>query len=269
MKLKKIWKKLPLRYQVRYRSFGKKLYYLINLLTLGQVLQDDIGRVPVSLLVKPYLKRSFSQQGEDLVLDRIITRVLKWDINISKFYVDIGAYHPIDHSVTYLLYKRGWRGIAFDPSFITKQSFRFWRPKDIFVQAVVGKEDGINVEFYIPKGASDMNLTNTKYPINKKNYSSKKLGQINLNDELKRQGIEKIDVINIDVEGAELEILKNLEFEIYTPAIIIIEIHGNDIRKCLETDEAKLIISKGYKAVGCVVITYFFVKESEIENVLV
>jgi len=66
--------------------------------------------------------------------------------------------------------------------------------------------------------------------------------------------------MNIDVEGAELEILQSFDFEKYTPSIIAIEIHGNDIVKNLNSDIAVLLLSKGYRLVGCAVITYFFVK---------
>ena len=33
----------------------------------------------------------------------------------SGFYVDIGAFHPTEDSVTKLFYDRGWRGINVDP----------------------------------------------------------------------------------------------------------------------------------------------------------
>ena len=266
MKLKKIWKKLPIRYQKSLRPLAVKLFYLVCLVTGRQALLHPIGKVSIPFAAKPYLKRSVAQQGEDLILDRIITKILNWDISESRFYVDVGAYHPIDHSVTYLLYRRGWKGVAFDPSFETHKSFHFWRRKDQFVQAVVGDEDDVEVEFFTPNNANGMCLINTKYPMNKDDCTAKKIKQVNLSDELVRQGVEKIDVLNLDVEGAELEILKTLDFNKFSPTIIAIEVHGNDIQKCLKTEEVQLILSKGYRAVGCAVITFFFVKESHIPS---
>jgi len=66
------------------------------------------------------------------------------------------------------------------------------------------------------------------------------------------------------LRGGELEILRSLDFNKFSPVIIAVEIHGNDVQKCLLTEEAQLILSKGYRLVGCTVITFFFVKESYI-----
>ena len=65
-------------------------------------------------------------------------------------------------------------------------------------------------------------------------------------------------------EGAELEILKNLDYEFFKPSLIAVEIHGNDLEECLKSDEARLILSKGYQYVGSAVITQFFARKDEI-----
>jgi FkbM family methyltransferase len=239
---------------------ARKLHFFLGAMLGSQYIDQPIGKVSIPFLAKPYLRRSFSQQGEDLVLDRIITRVLNWNINVPRYYLDIGAYHPLDHSVTYLLYRRGWHGIAFDPSRPTHEAFKSWRKRDQFVRAVVGDVDGVEVDFFTPKSGGEMSLINTKYPSAEINYESSKSFQVNLCSELERRGVPKIDLMNIDVEGAELEILETFDFERYKPSVIAIEIHGNDIVKCLESDVATLLIRKGYRLVACSVITYFFVK---------
>ena len=94
---------------------------------------------------------SFAQQGEDLVLDRIISRILNQKLSITGNYVDIGAFHPIEHSVTYLLYLRNWTGVAIDASTKTASEFAKKRPKDSFFQCVVGREDNIDVDFLLIK----------------------------------------------------------------------------------------------------------------------
>lgn len=133
-----------------------KIVKFINLLSAIFAVQrfgDPIGRVRIPYLAKNYLKKSVAQQGEDLILDRIITRILRRDINTKGIFVDVGAYHAVDHSVTYLLYLRGWHGIVFDPSVVTRNSFRSLRPNDTFVKAVVGEDDNVEVDFYIHNGA--------------------------------------------------------------------------------------------------------------------
>ena len=168
------------------RRYKKRFSFIVKFVTGGQYLNHPIGKVSLPVMARPFLKRSVAQQGEDLVLDRIITRILKWDIYEPRYYVDVGAYHPIDHSVTYLLYRRRWVGIAFDPSQETHNYFKLWRRRDQFVQAVVGDVDGVDVDFYVPGDGFDMSNTNTKYPSKNSMYIPKKMRQINLNSELER-----------------------------------------------------------------------------------
>ena len=96
------------------------------------------------------------------------------------------------------------------------------------------------------------------------NFEKFTFRQVNLNDELKRQGIKKIDFLNMDVEGAELEILRTFDFEYFKPSIIAVEIKGNNLAKCLKSEQAKVILKNGYQAVGSAVITQFFVRKDEV-----
>lgn len=261
--IKKKWKQIPFKYQLYIYPIFSKIYYFYCLILSSQYSFKDVGIIKVPFFSKPYLKHSFSQIGEDIVLDRIITAVLRWDIHKPGIYVDVGAYHPIIDSVTYILYRRKWKGIVFDPSTQSKKLFKYWRPKDIFVNALVGEKKKDIVEYYVPKNSfSDLNLTNTKYVGNSKNYNSKKIRQVNINEELEKLQINSIDFINIDAEGSEMEILKTFNFKKFNPAIISVEIHGNDIIKNTNHELSKLIISNGYKLVACNVITYFYCKDS-------
>ena len=265
--LKSVWRSLPINLKDFLRPKILLLLKFFSSIVGRQYLNHPIGKVSVPYLTKSSLKRSFAQQGEDLILDRVLTRVLRKDVFKCHTYVDVGAYDAIDHSVTYLLYLRGWNGVVFDPSLSTQKSFKRWRKRDVFVNAVVGNEDGVDVDFYIPKRSlSDQSLVSTKYPNSEKVNDFDKLvfRQVNLNNELRRQGLSKIDVLNIDVEGAELEILKNLDFDFFKPSVIAVEIHGNNLEECLKSEEARLILDKGYQFVGSAVITQFFARKDEI-----
>ena len=131
------------------KVFLKKILFNLNLIFLKKNLRGSIGNLNTnSLIEKSLCKTTFSQQGEDLILERIIQNTLGWDLNERRFYVDIGAYHPIMNSVTYTLYKRKWRGIVFDPYKQSKTLFEKYRPEDIFINNVVGETDNIEVDFF-------------------------------------------------------------------------------------------------------------------------
>lgn len=265
--LKLIYRSLPTSLKLFLRPVIFDIVKFISTIFGLSLLNSPIGKAAVPYYAKSLLRKSFAQQGEDLILDRVLTRVLKKDVFEPYTYVDVGGYDAIDTSVTYLLYLRGWRGIVFDPSKSSLKSFKKFRKRDYFVNAVVGDEDGVDVEFYIPKRAlQDKSSTNTKYPNTKslEEFNKVIFRQVNLNEELRRQGIKKIDFLNIDVEGAELEILKSLDFEFFKPSVIAVEIHGNNLEECLKTDEVRLILERGYQFVGSAVITQFFVRKDEI-----
>ena len=61
-----------------------------------------------TIYYKKYSKVSYSISGVDLIIDRIFAKQKK------GIYVDLGCNHPIKHNNTYLLYKRGWKGINID-----------------------------------------------------------------------------------------------------------------------------------------------------------
>lgn len=81
------------------------------------------------------MKDSFSEDLEDVICWRLV------DETTPATYLDIGANHPVESSVTYLFYRRGWRGVAVDP---LPQFARLWadhRAEDVLLTAAIGAAD--------------------------------------------------------------------------------------------------------------------------------
>src|ERR1700742_332432 len=68
----------------------------------------------------------------------------------NGFYIDVGAGHPDDYSVTRAFYDRGWRGINIEPSVQFYTRLAAARERDINLNAAVGSEVGNDVLFEIP-----------------------------------------------------------------------------------------------------------------------
>tara|TARA_Y100000590_G_scaffold342833_1_gene391576 strand:- start:7134 stop:7835 length:702 start_codon:yes stop_codon:yes gene_type:complete len=174
---------------------------------------------------KYHIKRdSYSSEGEDKILDKFLK-----NIN-NGFYVDVGAYHPIKASNTLLLFQKGWSGINIDPSKFSIDLFNFLRPKDEnYNFAISNKKEMIN--FYYGKSYDQLATASNKFldfhfKKKKIKYFKKKIRAHKLNyilDKSKFNG-KKIDLLNIDVQGYELKVLKSLNFKKYYPSIICIEI---------------------------------------------
>ena len=88
-------------------------------------------------LEKLYSKKSFSQCGEDLIVDFI----LKADSINNGNYVDIGAHHPFWLNNTYFFYKIGWRGLNIDAQKNCYELFNKYRKHDKNILAVVGASE--------------------------------------------------------------------------------------------------------------------------------
>ena len=58
----------------------------------------------------PAVELSYAQFLEDIQLYRALKEIK------NGFYIDVGANHPLDHSVTKLFYEKGWSGINIEPS---------------------------------------------------------------------------------------------------------------------------------------------------------
>ena len=129
------------------------------------------------------------------------------------------------------------------------------------------------VTFYYQKNFSQLNTTDKKiahehFNGNFKERSVKCQTIQNILNNSKYKGM-KIDFLNIDVEGAEMKVLKTLNFEIYDPGIICIEILGyreldsSEREIQIKNDEIyTYLVSKNYKKVwsGSSYCSHLFIK---------
>lgn len=184
-----------------------------------------------------FKKKSYSMESEDLE----ITNILK---NIKNgFYVDAGCYHPLHLNNTYLLYNKNWRGINIDLSEFSIDMFNFIRPEDININAAVSNGNEY-ITFYYQKKSSQLSTIKKDWAkqkmqglIKEKKIKSYKLSTIINNSEFNKR---KIDFLDIDLEGADLDALKSLDFKIYRPKLICVEI----LDKNIEQSEIYIFLKK-------------------------
>ena len=182
-------------------------------------------------------------EGEDLIIADI-TKNIK-----NGFYVDAGCYHPFYLNNTYLLYKKNWRGINIDISEFSIKLFNFLRPNDVNINSAVSNEDK-EIPFYYQKKFSQ--LSTIKKEVSKERMQGqikeRKINSLKLNTILNKSKYrnKKIDFLNIDVEGADFEALKSLDFNIYHPKTICIEIIQENIFK---SEIYNFLENLGYKKI--------------------
>ena len=171
-------------------------------------------------------KKSYSMEKEDLEITKRLNKIK------NGFYVDVGGYHPVHRNNTFLLYKKNWRGINIDLSRFSIDLFKFARPEDINLNVAVSKTNK-KIKYYTQKKISQLttihkDIANKRMqgPIIEKEILSNTLTA--LIDKTKYKD-KRIDFLNIDAEGADFEVLESLNFDVYRPKLICVEIDDEQI----------------------------------------
>lgn len=170
-------------------------------------------------------KKSYSQDGEDVVLYSFFGHKKGY----KGFFVDVGAHHPVRFSNTWMLYKKGWKGINIDPTPGCMRPFKWLRGRDTNLELGVGSTPG-TLTFYcfdepalntFDKKVADARNTGNPYRIIKSiDVPIKTLAQI-LHEHLPKG--QHIDFISIDVEGLDLDVLRSNDWSLYRPGYLLVE----------------------------------------------
>jgi len=210
-------------------------------------------------LLMRYAHVSYSQEGEDLILERI------FEGQNRGFYVDIGAHHPIRFSNSYLFYKKGWYGINIDPMPGCMKKFNIFRPKDINIEHAVS-DNNKKLKYYIfndpalntfDKDLKNSLLATTNYIVQKTiKVSPVPLREI-LRANLRPETV--IDFISIDVEGHQYQVIISNDWSIYRPKVLLIEILSNSVKNLASNSTVKYIEDQGYVLFSKTFSTCFFI----------
>ncbi len=125
---------------------NKKKAETVFLMNLFKKAKRRVGTMLRQALEPEYEKKSYSQCGEDLIMEFLLKEILKIE---HPTYLDIGAWHPVKYSNTYLFYKSGSRGVTVEPNPEMHALHRKKRPHDICLMAGVGGKSNPNQEFFV------------------------------------------------------------------------------------------------------------------------
>ncbi len=187
-------------------------------------------------------KISYAQNREDIILDYFFKDVSR------GFYVDVGAGHPEEDSVTKLFYDKGWRGINIEPIKRVYNLIQKSRPRDT----------NLNIGLSDKKGKllfrEYENYGQSTFTVDMKEEYQSSLGIMNkyedyevqvdtLANVLNQQEVKHINFLKIDVEGLENEVLEGNDWRRYRPDVLCVE--ANHIFK----DWRPLLSTNGYTKV--------------------
>jgi len=209
-----------------------------------------------------YAKKSYSQEGEDMILQRFFEK------QNTGFYVDVGAHHPRRFSNTYLFYKKGWSGINIDAMPNSMKRFNRSRPRDINIEKPISEKkqiltyygfnepalNGFSKELSEERNGKGGYFIKFTYDI--ETSTLEEILDNNLPDN------QKIDFLSIDVEGLDFEVLKSNNFEKYKPKVILIEMLGISLSSIENNEVYKFLKNNNYSIYAKAVNTVIFINKN-------
>jgi FkbM family methyltransferase len=200
-----------------------------------------------SRLIDAYAVKSFSQEGEDLILRRI------FGDQATGFYVDVGAHHPRRFSNTCNFYRCGWTGINIDPNPDAMRAFLADRVRDINVQCGVGDRPGVLRYYRFDEAALNTfdadvvksRLANTPYKL-LDNIEVRVEPLATILDRYLPAG-RTIDFLTVDAEGMDLQVLKSNDWNRFKPRCVLVESLGVSIEDVLRGEIFLFMRDRGYE----------------------
>lgn len=210
-------------------------------------------------------QKAYAQWGEDMLLSHFMgaTELGQKD----GFFIDVGCNHPMEGNNFYNLYKSGWRGINIDMMEWNIRLHDRYRKGDTNLHCGLSDQEG-ELEVYSFGATNVLNSLDKDFADEwaqklNQTYDIEKVRITTLDKVIEdhAQG-RKIDILNIDVEGHELQVLAGFDIEKHRPTIIMCEIHGHDMEEVIASKAYQIFKQAGYRLVSRCGGTCFFVANS-------
>lgn len=206
----------------------------------------EILRYLRGVFVDRYAVKSYSQEGEDMVLRRI------FEGKRVGFYVDVGAHHPRRISNTYYFYKQGWTGINIEPNPDAIRVFMSDRPRDKNLQMGVAETNSVLRYYYFDEPALNTfdenvvqsRLADTPFKVIKTDDVT-----VDRLDNILKKHLPagaKIDFLSVDVEGLDLAVLRSNDWQLFRPKCVLAEALNMTLDDAMKGDVVLFMYEQGY-----------------------
>jgi len=228
-------------------------------MNLRSLVLSAFSRRPVKLSPSDwtYVKFYFGQFGEDAVF----MALWDWKKRTTGYYVDVGAYHPIDLSNTNILYRHGWRGLTIDPNPKLSPLFARHRPEGTHLTCAVGEKAGEAAYYSFAKANYNTLVSlddGRAEPLSREGGAYEKMTVpvrplAAILDEHVPASVE-IDLLTVDCEGMDAVVLQSSDWKRYRPAFVMVE----DAAPLEDSPTALLLREQGYELAARVQITKIY-----------
>ncbi|MCO6403937.1 FkbM family methyltransferase [Aurantimonas endophytica] len=192
---------------------------------------------------------SYAQNFEDILLNRVFGG------KRTGFYVDIGAYKPVEGSVTKLFYDRGWSGINVEPGSAFEE-LQAARPRDVNLRMAVLDRTG-EVAFFEDtrdRGTSHVTEETGTATVTVPCDTLERIIEAHANGRV-------IDFLKVDAEGSEGAIVRSTDWRIVRPPVLVFEATRPWSTTLANQDWEPVLQEQGYSRVFFDGINCFYVPE--------
>ena len=166
------------------------------------------------------MQLSYAQNLEDYHLDLVFAG------QADGTYVDVGGGHPVADNVSFWFYLKGWRGLIVEPQQALADIYAHVRPRDHTVSCLAGRSDG-EAEFHVVDKLHGFSTTVREHAAGASQFGAAfhtvRKPVRTLSGLVAEAGLDRIDFLKIDVEGAEAEVLAGMDFQRWRPRVVVIE----------------------------------------------
>ena len=183
-------------------------------------------------------------------------------------YIDIGGGHPVADNVSFWFYERGWQGIVVEPQPALAALYARLRPRDIVVEALVGRANG-DSDFFLVERLHGFSTTLEQHARKAEafgaGYRKLRLPSVTLATLCETHGASDIDFLKVDVEGAEAEVFAGADFKRFRPKVIVAEAVAPGSGEANWQDWEPKLLSHGYRFALFDTLNRFYVAEEHPE----
>ena len=200
---------------------------------------------------------SYAQNFEDVMLWRALSGVF------GGFYIDVGAGDPDSNTVTRAFYERGWSGVNIEPDPTPFQALVRQRERDINLPIALADAPGER-RFYTPSVPGLATLESAiafQHRARGMEVRRSKVEVRTLAEICRRHAPAEIHFLNIDVEGAEGQVLQGADFATFRPWIVLAEATLPLTRQETHAAWEPLLVAAGYRFVWFDGLNRFYVAE--------
>jgi FkbM family methyltransferase len=165
-----------------------------------------------------------AQNGEDRWLDDF------FEHKRNGFFIEVGAFDGVNLSNTYHFEQIGWTGVLIEPDPDKAALCRSSRPGSRTYQcAAAGSPEISEVTFFRVEAGEVYSTTRLTHDharrIDQMGLASKPLSvpAKTLDSIIQEVGAPAIDFVSIDVEGAEMEVLRGFDIRRWQPTVVVVE----------------------------------------------